>query len=64
MNLVISTGRVGIVVSRNLPDGTPVTRVSVAMNKYWKDKNGQRQERTTWIRFTFWGKQAEIARHS
>ena len=61
MNLVISTGRVGMVVSRNLPDGTPVTSVSVAMNKNWKDKNGQRQEKTTWIRFSFWGKQAEIA---
>ena len=62
MNLIISTGRVGIVNSRNLPDGTPVTSVSVAMNKSWKDNNGQRQERTTWIRFSFWGKQAEIAR--
>ena len=61
MNLVISTGRVGMVVARNLPDGTPVTSVSVAMNKNWKDKNGQRQEKTTWIRFTFWAKQAEIA---
>ena len=61
MNLLISTGRVGMVVARNLPDGTPVTSVSVAMNKNWKDKNGQRQEKTTWIRFTFWAKQAEIA---
>ena len=33
MNLVISTGRVGMVVARNLPDGTPVTSVSVALNK-------------------------------
>ena len=61
MNLMISTGRVGQVVARNLPDGTPVTSVSVAMNKSWKDKQGQRQEKTTWIRFSFWGKQAEIA---
>jgi len=62
MNLIISTGRVGVVNSRNLPDGTPVASVSVAMNKSWKDNNGQRQERTIWIRFSFWGKQAEIAR--
>jgi single-strand DNA-binding protein len=61
MNLIVSTGRVGMVNIRNLPDGTPVTSVSVAMNKSWKDKQGQRQEKTTWIRFSFWGKQAEIA---
>ena len=61
MNLVISTGRVGQVTSRNAPDGTPVTGVSVAMNKTWKDKDGKRQERTTWIRWSFWGKPAEIA---
>ena len=61
MNLMISTGRVGQVVARNLPDGTPVTSVSVAMNKSWKDKQGQRQEKTTWIRWSFWGKPAEIA---
>ena len=44
MNLVISTGRVGMVVSRNLPDGTPVTSVSVAMNKNWKDIKKQVEE--------------------
>lgn len=61
MNLVIATGRVGIVDSRNTKDGTPVTSVSVAMNERWT-KDGQAVEKTTWIRFTFWRKEAEIAR--
>ena len=30
-------------VMRYLGDGTPVTTFSVAVNRHWKDKNGQQQ---------------------
>ena len=44
---------------RYTPNGTPVTRFSVATNEKWSDKDGELQERTTWWRVSVWGKQAE-----
>ena len=41
--------------------GTTITSVSVATNESWKDKNGEKQERTEWHRVKFFGKLAEIA---
>ena len=41
--------------------GDPITSISVATTEKWKDKNGERQERTEWHRVTFFGKLAEIA---
>jgi single-strand DNA-binding protein len=46
---------------RYLPSGDPVTSFSVATDRAWNDKNGQRQKETTWFRITVFGKQAEIA---
>jgi single-strand DNA-binding protein len=37
----------------------PVCNLSVATNEVFKDKAGQRQERTEWHRVTVWGEQAE-----
>jgi single-strand DNA-binding protein len=37
----------------------PVCNLSVATNEVFKDKSGQRQERTEWHRVTVWGEQAE-----
>jgi single-strand DNA-binding protein len=45
---------------RYLPSGEPVTTFSVATDRAWNDKNGQRQKETTWFRITVFGKQAEI----
>ena len=33
--------------------------LSVATNEVWKDKGGQKQERTEWHRVNVWGEQAE-----
>jgi single-strand DNA-binding protein len=41
--------------------GTAMTSISIAVNEAWKDKNGEKQERTEWIRVKFFGKLAEIA---
>jgi single-strand DNA-binding protein len=46
---------------RYLPSGDPVTSFSVATDRAWNDKNGQRHKETTWFRITVFGKQAEIA---
>jgi single-strand DNA-binding protein len=37
----------------------PVANLSLATNEVFKDKAGQRQERTEWHRVTVWGDQAE-----
>jgi single-strand DNA-binding protein len=41
--------------------GSALASVSVATNESWKDKNGEKQERTEWHRVKFFGKLAEIA---
>jgi single-strand DNA-binding protein len=38
-----------------------VARVRIATSETWKDKNGEKQERTEWHRVVFFGKTAEIA---
>jgi len=35
--------------------------VSIATTEVWKDKNGEKQERTEWHRVAFFGRLAEIA---
>lgn len=44
---------------RFLPNGTPVTSFSVAVNRTWKDANGQPQSKATWFKVTCWRKLAE-----
>lgn len=46
---------------RHTQNGEAITTISVATTERWKDKNGERQERTEWHRVTFFGKLAEIA---
>mgnify|MGYP000284642580 CR=1 FL=1 len=42
------------------PSGLPVTTFSLAVNKKWKNGDGQQQEKTTWWRVSVWRQQAEI----
>lgn len=42
------------------PDGTPYVRFSAASNESWRDKDKNKQERTTWLRCTLTGKRAEV----
>lgn len=45
-------------------EGKAVCNISVATNKSWLDKTGQRQERTEWHRVVVWGKAAvAVARY-
>ncbi|MBF0455934.1 MAG: single-stranded DNA-binding protein [Magnetococcales bacterium] len=41
-------------------DGRPIANFSVATSETWKDKQGQRQEKTEWHRVVAFGKLAEI----
>ena len=47
--------------TRYMPDGGAITNISVATTDVWKDKNGEKQEKTEWHRVAFFGKLAEIA---
>ena len=46
---------------RYMPDGTPVTTLSIATNRRWNNSDGSQGEETTWFRVTCWRKTAEIA---
>ena len=46
---------------RYMPDGGAIANISVATTDSWKDKSGEKQERTEWHRVAFFGKLAEIA---
>lgn len=45
---------------REMGSGGVVANVAVATTEKWKDKNGERQEKTEWHRLVFFGKLAEI----
>lgn len=46
---------------RYLPSGDAVASFSIATSENWKDRNGQRQERTEWHNISMFGRLAEIA---
>ncbi len=45
---------------RYTPSGVAVTEVGLAINRYFNDKSGQRQEETCFIEVVLWQKQAEL----
>lgn len=63
INKVILVGNVGTDPEvRYLPNGSPVTNLSIATSETWKDKQtGERQERTEWHRTVLFNRLAEIA---
>ncbi len=46
---------------RYLPNGNAVANLAVATTEAWKDKSGEKQEKTEWHRVTLYGKTAEVA---
>jgi single-strand DNA-binding protein len=46
---------------RYTPTGQAVTQFTVAVNRSWKDPNGEWKEETEWFRVVVWGQQAERA---
>lgn len=61
VNKVILVGRLGADPEiRYTQDGTMVTNLNVATNEQWKDKDGEKQQRTEWHRVVTFRKLAEI----
>lgn len=47
---------------RHIPSGTAVTDLGLAVNRNWTDRNtNQKNEETTFVDITCWGRTAEIA---
>jgi len=62
VNKVILIGNLGRDPEvRYMPDGGAITSVSIATTDVWKDKSGEKQEKTEWHRVVFFSKLAEIA---
>lgn len=47
---------------RALPSGTQVASFSIATNRYYTDKDGQKKEQTDWHNIVLFGKQADLAK--
>ena len=62
VNKVILVGNLGRdPETRYTTGGDAVTNLNIATSEQWKDKSGEKQERTEWHRVVFFGKVAEIA---
>jgi single-strand DNA-binding protein len=46
---------------RYTPKGTAVADIALAINRVWNNDQGQKQEETTFVDITLWGRQAELA---
>ncbi|MGB0291872.1 MAG: single-stranded DNA-binding protein [Luteolibacter sp.] len=46
---------------RYTPKGTAVADIGMAINRVWNNDSGQKQEETTFVDVTLWGRQAELA---
>lgn len=61
VNKVILVGNCGADPElRYTPAGTAVTTVSIATSETFKDRDGNKQEKTEWHRLVFWRQLAEI----
>lgn len=61
VNRVILVGNLGADPElRTVGNDRSVCNLSIATSESFKDKDGQRQERTEWHRVTVWGEQADV----
>jgi single-strand DNA-binding protein len=62
VNKVILVGRLGKdPETRYMTNGEAVTNVTLATSENWKDKSGEKQERTEWHNLVFYRRLAEVA---
>jgi single-strand DNA-binding protein len=62
VNKVILIGNLGRDPEvRQIPSGQTVATFSIATNRKWKDRDGNRQEQVEWHNIVVWGRQAEVA---
>ncbi len=61
LNKAMFIGRLGAdPVSKCTPDGTPVCEFTIAVDESYKDKNGDKIQKTEWVAIVTWRKLAEI----
>jgi single-strand DNA-binding protein len=62
VNKVIILGNLGAdPETRFLQSGEAVCNLRIATTEKWKDKSGEKQEKTEWHRVSFFGRLAEVA---
>ena len=62
VNKVIIVGNLGRDPElRRMPSGDAMVNLSIATTDTWKDKGGERQEKTEWHRVVMFGRVAEVA---
>lgn len=62
LNKVILIGNLGAdPETRYTQDGTCVCHLRLATNERYRDRSGERKERTEWHRVVLWGKLGEVA---
>ncbi|MBT5949616.1 MAG: single-stranded DNA-binding protein [Betaproteobacteria bacterium] len=62
VNKVILVGNLGRDPEvRRMPSGDAMVNLSIATTDTWKDKGGERQEKTEWHRVVLFGRVAEVA---
>ena len=62
LNKCMFIGRLGADPEmRTTPNGAQVCNFRIAVTERWKDKDGNKQEKTEWVTCIAWRKQAEIA---
>jgi len=60
MNKIILIGHLGRDPELQVtPDGTPVTKFSLAVNRYSRSSSGERKEETDWFNVSAWRQLAE-----
>ena len=62
LNLCQFIGRIGKIENRYMSNGDAVVNCSIAVNESYKDKNGDKQEKTEWVNVVVYRKLAEIDR--
>lgn len=61
INKIIAIGNLGKDPEvTQTPNGTSVAKFSLAINRSWKNQQGDYDQATTWVDVTVWGKTAEF----
>lgn len=59
-NKVIFSGNLGADPETRTVNETTVTTVRIADTRRWKNKAGEKQEKTEWMNVNFWGASGEV----
>lgn len=62
INVVVLSGNLGALPEvGEFPNGTKKARASIAINDYWKNDAGEKQESVSWVPLLFTDRLAEVA---